>query len=231
MMDRVRTLGLLDEDGNPLNPRIAGALNRLVPRFQKQFPTLCDEQDLTEILEQAGRKIANREQQVGPIEKLHGYAWVTLRNVAASWVRRGTGRLKQHTLDSVESQTALAGLPAEIGTPDQIESAILVREVQAQLSPQERLVLGWKKAGFSSEEIATFRGSSVGAVDALFSRAKHKIRALLRVQQYGGTAGERMGGQTDDGLKREPSRDEANVEKRDDDTTPAARRLPGRRRN
>lgn len=229
-MEPVRNLSLVDGEGNPLNPRIASVLHRLVPRFRKQFPTLCDEQDLTEILEQAGRKIAHREQQVGPIEKLHGYAWVTLRNIAASWVRRGSGRLKQHTLDSAESETALAGLPAEIGTPDQIERAILVREVQAQLSRQERLVLGWKKAGFSSEEIAKFRGTSVGAVDALFSRAKHKIRALLRVQQYGGTAGERMG-QADDALKREPSRDEADVERRDDDTTPAPGRLPDRRRH
>lgn len=181
-MEPLRNLRLLDADGNPLNARIASALNRLVPRFQKQFPSLRDEQDVTEILEQAGQKIARREREAGPIEKLHGYAWVTLRNVAASWVRRGSGQLKQHTLSSVESETALAALPAEIGTPDQIEIAILVREVQAQLSKQERLVLGWKKAGFSSEEIARFRGTSVGAVDALFSRAKHKIRALLRVQ-------------------------------------------------
>ena len=228
-MEPLRNLRLLDEDGNPLNARIASALHRLVPRFQKQFPTFRDEQDLTEILEQAGRKIAHRERQGGPIEKLHGYAWVTLRNVAASWVRRGSGRLKQHTLNSVESETALAGLPAETGTPDQVENAILVREIQAQLSRQERLVLGWKKAGFSSEEIAKFRGTSVGAVDALFSRAKHKIRALLRVQQYGGTAGERMDYADDE--KREPSRDEVNVERRDDETTPAAGRVPGRRRH
>jgi DNA-directed RNA polymerase specialized sigma24 family protein len=218
-MERLRDLRLLDENGHPLNARIESALTRLVPRFRKHFPTLQDEHDLTEVLEQAGRRIANRERQIGAIESLHGYAWVTLRNVATSCVRRGSGKLAQHTLSSDESETALAELPAETSTPNQIELAILVREVQAHLSAQERLVLGWKKAGFSSEEIAQFRGTSVGAVDALFSRTKHKIRTLLRVQQSGGSAHKRLG-DADRNVRREPSRDEANVERRDDHTTP-----------
>lgn len=218
-MERLRDLRLLDENGHPLNARIESALTRLVPRFRKHFPTLQDEHDLTEVLERAGRRIANRERQTGAIERLHGYAWVTLRNVATSCVRRGSGKLAQHTLNSYESETALAELPAETGTPEQIELAILISEVQTHLSAQERLVLGWKKAGFSSEEIAQFRGTSIGAVDALFSRAKHKIRTLLRVQQNGGSARKRLG-HADRNVSRESSRDEANVERRDDHTTP-----------
>jgi DNA-directed RNA polymerase specialized sigma24 family protein len=218
-MERLRDLRLLDENGHPLNARIESALTRLVPRFRKHFPMLQDEHDLTEVLERAGRRIANRERQIGAIESLHGYAWVTLRNVATSCVRRGSGKLAQHTLNSHESETALAELPAETGTPEQIELAILISEVETHLSAQERLVLGWKKAGFSSEEIAQFRGTSIGAVDALFSRAKHKIRTLLRVQQNGGSARKRLG-HADRNVSRESSRDEANVERRDDHTTP-----------
>ena len=111
-MERLRDLRLLDENGHPLNARIESALTRLVPRFRKHFPTLQDEHDLTEVLEQAGRRIANRERQTGAVESLHGYAWVTLRNVATSCVRRGSGKLAQHTLNSYESETALAELPA-----------------------------------------------------------------------------------------------------------------------
>lgn len=217
-MERLRHGRLLDEDGQPLADHIANALMSLVPRFRKHFPTFWDEQDLTEVLEQAGRKIAKRERYGGPIERLHGYAWVTLRNVATSSVRRGCGRLVQHTLNANESETALAELPAETGTPDEIEAAILVREVQAHLTANERLVIGWKKAGFSSEEIAQFRHTSIGAVDALFSRAKNKIRALLRVQQYEGQAGGAMPRAVGP-VRQDPSRDAANVERRDDDTT------------
>ena len=223
-MEHLRHFRLLDEEGHPLSAHIADALSGLVPRFRKHFPALQDEDDLTAVFEQAGRKIAHREQERGPIERLHGYAWVTLRSTAASWLRRGSGRLAQHTLPSDESEAALAILPAAIGTPDQIENAILMREVEPHLSRQERLVLGWKKAGFTSEEIAQFRRTSVGAVDAVFSRAKHKIRALLRVQQYGDSRDERTD-HVDDRLKYRPSGDEANVERRDDDKTPTSGQL------
>ena len=219
-MEHLRDLRLLDEHGNPLDVRIESALSSLVPRFRKQFPALRDDQELTEVLEQAGRKIAHRERQVGPIARLHGYAWVTLRNVAASWLRRGPRRLGRNTLACNESEPALAALPAERGTPTQIETAILLRELQTHLSRQERLVLGWKKAGFSSEEIAQFRGTSVGAVDALFSRAKHKIRTLLRVQQYGGNGSDSVA-HTDWHLGKQAPRDESTVETRDDEAARA----------
>jgi DNA-directed RNA polymerase specialized sigma24 family protein len=228
-MEHLRRFRLLDEEGRPLGTRIENALSGLVPRFRKHFPALQNEDDLAAVFEQAGRKIAHREQERGSIERLHGYAWVTLRSIAASWLRRGSGRLAQHTLPSDEGEAALATLPAEIGTPEQIENRIFLREVGPHLSRQERLVLGWKKAGFTSEEIAQFRGTSVGAVDAVFSRAKHKIRALLRVQQNGGSRDERSG-HGDGKLNRRPAGDEANVESRDDKTTPTGQlRLQVRR--
>ena len=52
-----------------------------------------------------------------------------------------------------------------------------------QLTPEERFVLTWKAAGYSSEEIAKHRGTSAAAVDTLFSRAKDKIRAALGVDK------------------------------------------------
>ncbi len=67
-------------------------------------------------------------------------------------------------------------MPSEFGSAERIESAILFEEILARLSPDERMVCVWKKAGFSSKEIAERLGSSVGAVDILFHRVKEKIQ-------------------------------------------------------
>lgn len=179
-------LGLLDSDGKPLADRIQRALSRLLPRLRREFPALRDEVALTEVMEEAGRRIANREERGGPLEKLHGYAWVTLRSVATSHVRRGSIRLVQKTLEPEASHAALAAVPAASGTPEEIERAVLLREVLDRLSPEERLVCIWKKAGFSSREIAEHQGRSVVSVDTLFSRAKDKLRRALGVQGSSG---------------------------------------------
>jgi hypothetical protein len=87
-MDRMRTLGLLDSNGKPLAERIQRALAKLLPKVRRQFPSLRDDLALTEIIEEAGRRIASREERGGPIEQLHAYAWVTLRSVATSHLRK-----------------------------------------------------------------------------------------------------------------------------------------------
>jgi DNA-directed RNA polymerase specialized sigma24 family protein len=138
-----------------------------------------DEVILTEILEEAGCLLVERELQVGPIEKLRGYAWVTVRNVKTSRLRRGSMRLQQATLDSVESTAVLVQLPAKRGTPDAIERHLLMDEIAESLSPEERHVYTWKKAGFSSQEIARYRGTSVAAVDTMFHRVKRKAQAMV----------------------------------------------------
>ena len=69
------------------------------------------------------------------------------------------------------------------GSPEQIEQDILLRELMTQLTPDESVVFTLKKAGYSSEEIARRRGSSVGAVDVLYTRVKRKIRRLVGVQE------------------------------------------------
>jgi RNA polymerase sigma factor (sigma-70 family) len=173
---------LLDRSGHPISEHIEGVLAHLVPRCQRQFPALRDDFALTEVLEEAGRRIARREQRSGPIEKLHGYAWVTLRSVATSWMRRGSSRLGQKTQSLDEERAAIIAAPAQSSTPEQIEREVLLREVLTQLTPDERLVCASKLAGFTSEEIAQHRGSSIGAVDTLFSRARQKIRKVLGVQ-------------------------------------------------
>jgi RNA polymerase sigma factor (sigma-70 family) len=179
-MVRRQTFRLLDETGRPLSPHLEDALTCLVPGLQSASPVFRDESVLTEVLEEAGRKIIHREQRSGSIENLHGYAWVTVRRLATSWLRRGPGRIAQETVGSEEGELALRAAPAPIGTPEQVEHAILLREILARLTPEERLVCLWKMAGWSSQQIAARRGTSAGVVNTLFWRAKQKVRGANR---------------------------------------------------
>jgi RNA polymerase sigma factor (sigma-70 family) len=175
-MGNTRVLGLVDSDGKPFASRIERVLAGLLPKLQRQFPPLQDDIAATEVMEEAGRRISTREQRSGPIEKLHGYAWVTIRSVATSYLRRGSSRLVRKTLESEAGHAQIAELPADHASAEQIERSILLREILNRLSPEERLICLWKKAGFSSQEIAAFQGRSVQAVDTIFSRAKQKVR-------------------------------------------------------
>ena len=155
-MERPPKFTLLDETGHPFGAHIQAALTSLTPRLLRHYPALRDEWLLIGILETAARKITNRERESGPIAKLHGYAWVTLQTVATSRLRQGRGRLAQKLLESDVNGVSLDGVPARTGTADEIERAVLWREVLARLSMEERRVCMWKKAGYTSDEIAEY---------------------------------------------------------------------------
>ncbi len=175
-MERMRTLGLLDSNGKPLAERIQRALTGLLPRVRRQFPSLRDDLALTEVAEEAGRRIASREERGGPIEQLHAYAWVTLRSVATSHLRKPSNRLIRDSVGSKAGEIHIASVEASYGSQGEIERQVLMREALDALSDDERVVCMWKTAGFSAQEIAAAQGRSVGAVDTLFSRAKQKLR-------------------------------------------------------
>ena len=187
-MEHLQEPRLLDERGNPLSTRVESALRSLVPKFRRQFPAVQDELDLTEILEKAGHRIAAREQRSGPIEKLHAYAWVTLRSVVMSWMRRSSHRLTQQTISSDAAEALLSTLPASSGTAKQIEQHVLLHEAMHCLSEGEWIVCNLKMMGYSSEQIARRRHTSTAAVDMIFSRAKQKLRRALGVQETDATA-------------------------------------------
>src|SRR6476661_9368960 len=103
----------LDQAGNPLPDRIQSALDELLPRLRRKFSVIRDEVVLTEIMEQAGQKLLNREARGGRIDQLYGFAWVTVYRVAISRLRRSPYLLEQPTVDSAESATALSRLTSE----------------------------------------------------------------------------------------------------------------------
>ena len=179
-MEHVAKIGLVDEAGQPFGAHIDSALRGLLPRLQRQFPTLKDEAVIVEVLEQAGRKIAEHERRSGPIEKLHAYAWVTIRNVATSEMRRGSMRIARATVAGDDGADVLDSLRANLGTPEQIEAGILVQEVLAQLTAEEQLICVLKRIGYSSREIAQQQGTTVERVNTFFHRVKRKVREALR---------------------------------------------------
>ncbi|MGH9159775.1 MAG: hypothetical protein ACRD2X_07275 [Vicinamibacteraceae bacterium] len=181
-MEHLPKLRLLDDHGQPLDSHIQAALEQFLPRFHREFPGLWDEWLVTELFEKAGRRIARRERCNGPIEKLHAYAWAALRSVATSWIRRGANRVHGRTLPSDKSDAVLATIHASVGTPQQIEEQVLMREIFERLTFEEWRVCMWKRDGHSSQEIAAFRGSSVAATDMFLSRVRAKIRRFLGVQ-------------------------------------------------
>jgi DNA-directed RNA polymerase specialized sigma24 family protein len=170
---------LVDAGGNPLSTRLQRVLGAIPPRFRHRFPELGDELLVTEVLEEAGRRIADREQASGPVDNLDAYAWVTVLNVARSRMRHPSMRLVRSTLGSEESHAVFGTLQSTHGAPEHIEAAILVQEVLAQLTADERWLCSRKQLGLSSREIAREQGTSVARVNTLFYRVKRKIRNAL----------------------------------------------------
>ena len=179
-MEHLRTIGLIDSDGQPFHPRLERVLIQLLPRLRREFPSLQDEVGLTEIMEEAGRRIRHREER-GQIERLHGYAWVSVRSIAMSRMRLGSAKLNQKTLDSEAGTARLLATPTSRGTAAEVEQRILLGELLRTLSREERMICLWKKAGFSSQEIALHQQRTVMAIDTIFSRAKQKIRKALEL--------------------------------------------------
>ena len=179
-MEFLARTALLDETGQPLSSHVQQTLRDLAPRLQRYLPTLTDEVLLTEILEEAGRKICHHEEHVGPIEKLHAYAWVTVKSVATSRMRRSAMRIARATVELEQSDGAIGTLRANVGSQEQIEADILLEEMLARMTPEERMLCMWKKLGYSSRQIAKEQGTSIERVNTFFFRLKRKIREILR---------------------------------------------------
>jgi DNA-directed RNA polymerase specialized sigma24 family protein len=174
-MERPTNSQLLDRQGQPLSEPIQRVLRTLVPRFRQHYPVL-DDLALTEVLEEAGQRLADRDVSRGPIASLRVYAWKTLRSVAVSRLRRSDMRVERATMGSEASDRVVTSLSSDLASADRIERDILLREVLAFVSPQERLICMLKAGGFSSRDIANRLGRSVTGVNVAFWRATRKMR-------------------------------------------------------
>ena len=59
-MESLRKLGLLDAEGKPVEDRLSKVLNALLPRFRRRFPAIQDDVEVTEVFEEAARRITKR---------------------------------------------------------------------------------------------------------------------------------------------------------------------------
>jgi len=167
---------LLNDRGRPFSQRLAKVLVALAPRCRRQFPSLGDDYTVVEILEEAARKIERRERRAGRIERLHAYAWVAVRSVAATRLRRGDGRLTLCTVRSEDGETVLIFTPSRDHGVIDIERRILVRQLLSAMRPVERRACVARAQGFSSAEIACRLGMSVAAVEKMLSRLRARLR-------------------------------------------------------
>jgi RNA polymerase sigma factor (sigma-70 family) len=174
------SLMLTDENGNPLDERITGALERVLPRFRRQFPSLSDPAVMDELLETAGRRVLRHEARHGEVQRLHGFTWTILKNVTISYLRGADRLLERNTVGESADGGDVSQLPATRGNPTEVEHAVFYREVLEQLSKEERFILSRRQAGFSSKEIAKALKISSGAVDQIMFRTRQKLKRLLR---------------------------------------------------
>ena len=182
-MENLRKLGFLGADGKPLDERLSKVLNALLPRFRRRFPAIQDDVEVTEAFEEAARRITKRERASGPIEKLGGYAWKALESIGVSLQRRGSMQIRVNRVESRTGPDIVSQLRAWDGSVEEVERGILLRELEEHMTPEEKWIFNLKAFGYSSEEIAKLRGSSVNSVDKVMSRLKQKIHALAGVKE------------------------------------------------
>ena len=173
-----RDLILIDERGQPLTGRVPLVLRRLAPAFARQFAEFRDETLLVESLERAAYRILRRESQGGEVENLEAYAWVTLVSIANSLRRRGQARIDRRTTSELPTANLTLAASA-LGSAEQIERSILIRELLDHLSLTERLICEWRLEGLTSHEIAERRGCTAAAIDVLMTRVRRRLRLLL----------------------------------------------------
>ena len=127
-MESLRKLGLLDVDGKPVEDRLSKVLNALLPRFRRRFPAIQDDVEVTEVFEEAARRITKRERASGPIERLGGYAWKALESIGVSTQRRGSMQIRFNSVEPRTGPEIVSRLRAWDGSVEEIERGILLRD-------------------------------------------------------------------------------------------------------
>ena len=171
-------MSLVDEEGRPLDARLERTLLALVPRLKRCFPSIRDDATTTRVLEESARRVSGRERKMGGLERLNGYAWVTLKSVASSHLRRGESQVARRSIGGVAGERILAGTTALSNTHRDIERRVLAGQLLSAFTPGERRVCLMKHAGYTTREIAHALGRSAVSVDTMYCRARAKARRM-----------------------------------------------------
>jgi DNA-directed RNA polymerase specialized sigma24 family protein len=183
-MDSLRKVSLLDAQGKPLDERLQNVFRRLLPKFLRRFRAFQDEAEIQNHCEEAFQRVSEKEQQSGQeLERPWGYAWKALESVGVSAERTSEMQVRFRTVESRTDAAIVSGLQAFDRSIEKAEQAILLRQLEAFMTPDEVWMFRQKAHGFSHAEIAKARGCSVNAVDQKMSRLIRKIRVLAGVKE------------------------------------------------
>jgi DNA-directed RNA polymerase specialized sigma24 family protein len=183
-MDSLRKISLLDAQGKPLDERLQNVFRRLLPKFLRRFPAFRDDAEIQNHCEEAFQRVNEKEQQSGQeLEKPWGYAWRAMKSVGVSAERTSEMQVRFRTVKSRTDSATVSQLQAWDRSIEKAEQAILMRQLEAFMTPEEVWMFRQKAHGFSHAQIAKARGCSVNAVDQKMSRLIRKIRALAGVKE------------------------------------------------
>lgn len=222
-MERLQIPHLLDERGQPIDPRFDRLLRSCIPKLRKQFRPLRDDEFLlTLVLEEGARRLALWEKRTGRRLEDHWqhFVWKVVLNVARSWMVLEPNRMKNDTIGAEAGEAILSTLPATWGTARQMEMAVRLREVHDNVKEDVWSVLESKMAGYTAIQIGENRGCSPAAVNMVFSRAKRKLDRLLN-RVSSGVPGRTPEPRTGVPGRESPSSDAADTGNPDGELAPA----------
>ena len=183
-MDSLRKIWLLDAQGKPLDERLQNVFRRLLPKFLRRFAAFRDDAEIQNHCEAAFQRVNEKEQQSGQeLENPWGYAWKALESVGVSAERTSEMQVRFRTVKSRTDSSTVSHLQAWDRSIEKAEQGILLRQLEAFMTPDEVWMFRRKAKGFSHAQIAKARGCSVNAVDQKMSRLMRKIRMLTGVKE------------------------------------------------
>jgi DNA-directed RNA polymerase specialized sigma24 family protein len=167
-------LRLVDDEGQPLAKHIVEAVQQCGPGIHGHFSRLCDPADLSNCLEDGARRIAQYEEDHGPLLDVGAFTWRTLFNAAISLVRK----YSHEKCVEPERATYLRGAARE-GSPRDILAGIAAREILAEMSDRDRQICYFEHQGFKASEIAHHLDMTANSVSKAKSRRLAKFAAKM----------------------------------------------------
>ena len=146
---------------------------------------LRNEQDATEVVQEAFLKFILAAPELDSKERALAYIRTSINNLSLNVIRAKGNRPNLVPIDSETSQERLAEIASENYIPadasiSAAEDAAIIRQALSLLSPAERAALVmWEVEGRSTAEIAKELGIKESAVRHTVSRARASLRKVL----------------------------------------------------
>jgi RNA polymerase sigma factor (sigma-70 family) len=146
---------------------------------------LRNEQDATEVVQEAFLKFILAAPELDTKERALAYIRTSINNLSLNVIRAKGNRPNLIPIDSDTSQARLAEIASENYIPadasiSAAEDAAIIKLALSKLSPAERAALVmWEVEGRSTQEIAKELGIKESAVRHTVSRARASLRKVL----------------------------------------------------